>query len=257
MPVKEMRGEADTGATTAAWPFNVARIEGMLEKGLVRDAAGGYRLKRDTGVESKAATAAALAYVNTVISDWAVMQLDARFPRMDAETVRALAAYRTDSEKDFWSRFAPVAEKGALKGPPDKKDGWTAAWKIAEKLYLVVTADLKDVCRGRDYHFVMWDGRRDWPIAGFDSFPDAARARMVLRLMDCPAAANNLVVLLHARDANRHFYVPDYMESLLRRAATGGCETAFHNLGVLMEEQGEKEQAEAFYSRGRAAEGTK
>jgi len=45
--------------------------------------------------------------------------------------------------------------------------------------------------------------------------------------------------------------MPEYVESLLRRAAAAGCETAFHNLGVLMEEQGDAEQAKAFFSRGR------
>ena len=43
--------------------------------------------------------------------------------------------------------------------------------------------------------------------------------------------------------------MPDYVEQLLRRSAAGGCETAFHNLGVFMEEQGDAEQAKAFFSR--------
>ena len=45
-------------------------------------------------------------------------------------------------------------------------------------------------------------------------------------------------------------YVPE-VTPLLARAAAAGCETAFHNLGVLMEEQGDAEQAKAFFSRGR------
>lgn len=248
-PAKSMRFEVDAGASSIAWPFDVARVERMLEKGLVRDADGCYRLRRDASGDAKTATAAALAYVNAVLSDWAVMQLDAVFPRVDEDTIRALAAYRVDSDRDFWNRFAPVAAKGVLTGRPDRTGGWVSAWKVADKVYFVVTADFKDECRSRDYQFVMWDGVKDWPIAGFDEFPDAARARAVLRLMDVPAAANNLVALLHARDANRRLYLPDYAESLLRRAATGGSEVAFHNLGVLMEEQGDAEQAAAFYSR--------
>ena len=94
-----------------------------------------------------------------------------------------------------------------------------------------------------------WDGNRDWPIAGFEEFPDAMRALAVMRVTESPVAANNLAALLHAREANRRIYMPDYVEQLLRRSAAGGCETAFHNLGVFMEEQGDAEQAKAFFSR--------
>jgi len=254
-PAKEMRVEADAGAEAEAWPFDVARVEALLEKGLRRDERGVYRLRGDAAEDPRAAGATALAYVNDVISDWAVLQLDAKFPRADVGSLRALAAYRVDLDPGFWTRFAALPEKGTLRGTADRTGGWAAAWRIREKMYLLVVTDLKDPCRARDYQFVMWDGAKDWPIAGFDEFPDAARARAVIRLMASPAAANNLVALLHARDANRRLYLPEYVETLLRRSASGGCETAFHNLGVLMEEQGDKEQAAAFFSREKSAAG--
>ena len=71
-------------------------------------------------------------------------------------------------------------------------------------------------------------------------------------MLASPAAANNLAAFLHAREANRAAYMPDYLLTLLRRAAAEGCEAAFYNLGVLMEEKGDAEQAAAFFSRGGA-----
>lgn len=254
-PAKEMRFETDGGADFAKWPFDVARIEGLLEKGLVRGADGVYRLRRNASEDPRKAAEAALAYVNNVVSDWAVLQLDAKYPRADVDVLHALAAYRVDMEPGFWNEIAAVAEKGAFAGAPDKKGGWVAAWRISEKLYLVVTADFRNPLRPREYQFVMWDGKKDWPIAGFDEFPDAVRALTVMRLIEIPAAANNLVALIHARDANRRLFIPEYAESLLRRAAAGGSETAFHNLGVLMEEMGDREQAEAFFSREKTEPG--
>ena len=96
------------------------------------------------------------------------------------------------------------------------------------------------------------DLRKDWPIVGFDSFPDAGRVALVKRVLTSATAVNNLAVALHLREANRTNYLRDYVESLLRRAARDGCETAFHNLGVLMEEKGLAEEAKAFYSRERS-----
>lgn len=251
-PAKPMRWEADPGADLKRWPFDVARIEGLLEKGLVRAEDGGYVLKReDAGGTSRERSARACAYVNKVFSDWAVMELDTKFARCDAKTVQALAGYRVDLNPDFWSQFAILTKKGLFGGGSATVGGWIAGWKVADNLYLLLTSELGVEGRPRDYQFVMWDGKKDWPIVGFDEFPDAARALAAMRVKESPVAANNLAALLHARDANRRLYMPEYVESLLRRAAAAGCETAFHNLGVLMEEQGDAEQAKAFFSRGR------
>ena len=258
-PAKAMRAEADPDAAKADWPFDVARIERMLEKRLDRAEDGSYQLKyanSEAHGSLRERADAALAYVNKVLAEWAVMELSAKFPRCDAATVRALAGYRVDMDAAFWDKFAVATEKGMSGGGSAKVSGWIAGWKVGEKLYLLLTNDLSDPSGPRDYQFVMWDGRKDWPIAGFDQLPDAARARTVLRVLESPVAANNLAAMLHAREANRAAYMPQYLESLLRRAATGGCETAFHNLGVLMEENDDREQAAAFYSRGGAkAEG--
>ncbi len=252
-PAKAMRWAVETSPAAMAWTFDIARVEGMLEKALMRAEDGSYHLRRSasgTNDSSRARSAAALAYVNKVIADWAVLQLDAKFERCDAQTIKSLAGYRVDMDPDFWQKFAVLTKKGMFGGGAAKVGGWISAWKLMDRIYLLLTSDLGSEGCPRDYQFVMWDGVKDWPIAGFDSFPDAARVQVALRVVKVPAAANNLAALLHARDANRRIYMPEYVESLLRRSAAGGCETAFYNLGVLMEEQGDVEQAKAFFSRG-------
>ncbi len=252
-PAKALRVEADAGADPAQWPFDIARIERLLEQALERAEDGTYRLKRDdAGGDARARSTRALAYVNKVIAEWAVLALDAKFARCDAATVKALAGYRVDMDPNFWDAFAILSQKGLHGGGSVLVGGWIAGWKITDRIYLLLTSELaKDGCP-RDYQFVMWDGRKDWPIMGFDTFPDAARALTALRIKTSPAAANNLAALLHARDANRALYMPEYVETLLRRAATAGCDCAFYNLGVIMEEQGDLEQAKAFFSRAPA-----
>ena len=251
-PRKPMRLESDAGADAAKWPFDVARIERLLEKTLDHAEDGSYCLMRENGAgDPREKSANALAYVNKVIAEWAVMQLDSRFDRCDAKTVMALAGYRVDLDPNFWHSFAILTKKGLFGGGSAKVGGWISAWKVADQLYLVLTSELATEGRPRDYQFVRWDGEKDWPIAGFEEFPDAKRALTVMRVTESPVAANNLAALVHAREANRRIYMPEYVEQLLRRSAAGGCETAFHNLGVLMEELGDAEQAKAFFSRER------
>ena len=255
-PAKAMRLADDAGADGIEWPFNVWRIERMLERVLDRSEDGSYQLRREAeGTPLRDRADRALAYVNKVFSDWAVLELDAKFPRCDEATVRALADYRAGGDAAFWRKFAILTRKGAMGGGRDGLSGWVAGWKVADRVYLLLTSDLASPHRPRDYQFVMWDGSKDWPIAGFDEFPDAVRARAALRVLANPAAANNLAVFLHAREANRADYAPDYPLTLLRRAAADGCEAAFYNLGVLMEESGDAEQAAAFFSRGGAKKG--
>ncbi len=237
----------------AEWPFDLTRVEVLLEKAMVRTPGRPYRLRRQTDdADQRKAGADALAYVNKIICEWAVMSLDSKFQRCDADTIKTLGAYRVDLDKDFWSNYAILTKSGAVGGGSSKVGGWITAWKVAKDLYLVITSELAKECNPRDYQFVMWDGEKDWPIVGFDSFPDAARFALVKSLLDDPGSANNLAALVHSRDANRSTYMREYVESLLRRSAAGGCDAAFHNLGVLMEERGLAEEAEAFYSRERA-----
>lgn len=236
----------------AEWPFDVSRVEGLLGKTMVRTAGGPYRLRRQADEEDvRKAGRDALRYVNKIICEWAVMSMDSKFMRCDAGTVKALGAYRADLDREFWTNYAILTKSGAVGGGSSKAGGWITAWKITEKLYLVLTTDVARECHPRDYQFVMWDGEKDWPVVGFDSFPDIARFAMVKRLLDDPGSANNLAALIHSREANRSTFMPEYVESLLRRSAAGGCDAAFHNLGVLMEERGLAEEAEAFYSRER------
>lgn len=252
-PKKRMWYARTKAPDAAQWPFDVARVEGLLEKAVVCTAGGPYRMRRQMGeTDARRAGAAALAYVNKVVCEWAVMSLDAKFSRCDAETTKALGAYRADLDRDFWANYAILTKSGAFGGGSYRAGGWITAWKIETNLYLVLTADLAKECRPRDYQFVMWDGAKDWPVAGFDSFPDVARFAMVKSLLLDPASANNLAALLHSREVNRLTYMREYAESLLRRAAAGGCDEAYHNLGVLMEERGLLSEAEAFYSRERA-----
>lgn len=251
-PTREMWFLPDPAADRQDWPFDVARVEALLERVLVWTEDGAFRLRTESegaSGDGRERSAAALAYVNRVIAEWAVMQLDAKYERCDAETVRKLAQYRVDLDGDFWRKFAILTKKGMSGGGASTVGGWIAGWKVGEKMFLLLTSDLAEKGCPRDYQFVMWDGRKDWPIAGFDTFPDAARALAAMRVTKSPTAASNLAALLFARDANRRVYMPDYLESLLRRAAGDGCEAAFHNLGVLMESQGDLEQARAFLSR--------
>lgn len=253
-PKKPMCLETDPAADRTKWPFDIARVEGLLERVLDRAEDGSYRLKRDgdgANGNLRERSAAALAYVNKVIAEWAVMQLDSRFERTDARTVMALAGYRVDLDPSFWQNYAIFTKKGLFGGGAAKVGGWISAWKVADQLYLVLTSELSTEGCPRDYQFVKWDGEKDWPIAGFEEFPDAMRALTVMRVTESPVAANNLAALVHAREANRRIDMPEYVEQLLRRSAAGGCETAFHNLGVFMEEQGDLEQAKAFFSRER------
>ena len=253
-PFKRMWYAADEKVADADWTFDVARVEGLLEKVLVLSPDGTYRLKRDLKEENaRLASNNALAYVNRVIAEWGVLQLDTTFDRCDAETIRLLGGYRVDLDPDFWTKFAIFTKKGVVGGGSMKAGGWITAWKITPALFLVLTNELGTEGNPRDYQFVMWDGKKDWPIVGFDSFPDANRVALVKRILTSAAAVNNLAVAIHMREANRGFYMADYVESLLRRAALEGCETAFHNLGVLMEEKKRPEEAAAFYSRERAS----
>ncbi len=253
-PIKRMWFAPEAPVEDADWAFDVARVEGLLEKALVQGDDGVYRLKRQKSEpDARKAATSALAYVNRVIAEWAVLQLDAKFVRCEAETIKALGGYREDLDPDFWKNFAIFTKKGVVGGGSMRTGGWITAWKVTDALFLVMTNELGKEGNPRDYQFVMWDGKKDWPIVGFVSFPDAARVALVKRILTSATAVNNLAVLIHAREANRFNYLRDYVESLLRRAARDGCETAFHNLGVLMEEKGLKEEAEAFYSRERNA----
>lgn len=258
-PIKRMwYAEPGKASGAVSWPFNVARVERLLEGGILTMDDGSMRLKRDASEpDSRKASGNAIAYANRVICEWAVMELDARFERCDAETTKKLGGYRAELDPDFWRNYAILSKAGASGGGSSKAGGWITAWKIEKTLYLVLTTDIgKETCP-REYQFVMWNGKKDWPMVGFDSFPDAARFGMVRSLLESPAAANNLAAMIHSGEANRGAYMRDYVESLLRRAAAGGCDAAFHNLGVLMEEKGMKEEAEAFYTRERAgADGT-
>ena len=253
-PAKRMWYSPDFSVKDAEWDFNVQRVEALLEKSLVKADDGSYRMKRDAdAADSRKASADALAYVNRFIAEWAVMQLDTKFSRCEADTVKALAGYRVDLDPQFWSKYAIFTKKGVVGGGAMKSGGWISAWQITPGLYLLLTNELGRETHPRDYQLVMWDGKKDWPIAGFDSFPDANRVALAKRVLTVPAAVNNLAVAIHSHEINRNCYMRDYVESLLRRAARDGCETAFHNLGVLMEEKGLKEEAEAFYSRERNA----
>lgn len=256
-PAKEMRFRADPLDDRSDWPFDVARVEALLARALVWSEEGAFRLKTEApgaSGDARARSEAALAYVNRVMAEWAVLQLDAKFARCDAQTVRHLAQYRVDLDADFWKRFAILTKKGLLGGGASGVGGWIAGWKVDGKMFLLLTSDLTAKGCPRDYQFVMWDGRKDWPIAGFDTFPDAPRAHAAMRVTKDPVAASNLAALLFAREANRHVYMPEYLESLLRRAAGDGCEEAFYNLGVLKESQGDLEQARAFFSRESSVE---
>lgn len=252
-PKKAMWLAAEQQGEKIDWPFDVARIERLFEKQLVLAGDGAFALRRDAtnSVADEVKSDQALRYVNKVMCEWAVMELDRKFERLDAVLIRRLAVYREDLDPNFWGRFAIITNQGVEGGGASMRGGWVTGWKIRPQLYLLLTADLKSAGCPRDYQFVMWDGKqgKDWPMAGFVQLPNAAQASTVIRALGSASAANNLAVMLHSREANRTTYMAPYVETLLRRAAGGGCEQSYHNLGVLAEERGDTEQAAAFYSR--------
>ena len=129
-PAKAMRLAPDSGGGGVDWPLNVARVEKMLEKRLDRAEDGAFLLRSADGRERspRERADAALDYVNKVFAEWAVIELDAKFPRCDDATVRALAGYRVDMDRDFWSRHAVLSKAGVAGGGAAGMKGWVAGW---------------------------------------------------------------------------------------------------------------------------------
>lgn len=231
----------------AQWDFKPERVEMLLRRQLERNGDGRWVRKGRGGEAGE--DAAALAWVNMVISEWAIMAMDAKHGRCDAGTVLALAAYQRERTPDYWKDHEILDRKGMLKRSDAHWKKWSAAWKVGENTYLVHTADAESECRANLFQFVMWDGKHDWPVAGFNTFPDAERFTAVMNVLKNPKHQNNLMAYMHRGEANLADYSSDYVESMLRRAAAGGCEEAFWNLGALAEERGDEETAKSFFSR--------
>jgi len=234
-----------------AWPFDVSTLARAFGRNLTRGADGLMHLRTAQGLplgkDGLVTAAASAAYANRTVMEWAVLQLDARYPRCDARTVRALATCRMEREPDYWTHHAILFEKGLMRPPAG--GGWAAAWKLAGNYHFLIVSDAGAPFDRVDYQFVLWDGKRDWPLASFHEFPTPERAQAVLRVLDDGAACNDLAVLVDRGEVNRTLADPEYSEMLLRQALSRGDVTAAWNLGVLYERRGEKELARAFYAR--------
>ena len=83
---------------------------------------------------------------------------------------------------------------------------------------------------------VLWNGADDpFPVAVFDSFPNAKEATAALCIQSNAASANNLAVLAWRHQINRMSMNPWVIRRRLEAAAEAQVPTAEGNLAVLKE----------------------
>ncbi len=219
----------------AAWPFNPRSLEDKLARLLPKDG---------SAPSSKTTT-----YVSRVFAEWSSMQLDGRYPRASTGTVARLVAGITGRDPAVDPQCPILVEKGdcRVSGQPDAP--WTAAWKLDGENYLLLTMANGDPLGRWRYYFVLWDGKRDWPVAYFDEFPDSRRAWCILNLLTSASACSDLAAYLDWREANRGDHDVEYVRVMVREAMKRGENTAAWNMGVLMERAGELETARMLFDR--------
>lgn len=196
------------------WPIDVESIEAELEKKMVIDSSGMYRLKagfsncpvNDDGYVAPNPT---MRYINAEMERLSIEAMDKveLFPRMPAKFCEML-----------W----------------DEEVAKTAhAWMVDEDVFFVILP-----CEGswgmRSYLFVRWKkGGKAALIAEFDSMPSRKEASAALLLRDSAAAPHNLAVLMWRHQCDRLKMRPWVIREFLEVAEAAEVPTAAANLEVL------------------------
>ncbi len=196
------------------WPIDVERIEAELEKKMVRDATGEYRLKAgfsDCPVNDDGYVAVnpTMRYINGEMERLSIEAMDKveLFPRMPAKFCEML----WDEE------VAKVAH----------------AWMVDEDVFFVILPR-EGSWNLRSYMFVRWKkGGRASLIAEFDSMPSRKEASAALLLLDSAAAPHNLAVLMWRHQCDRLKMRPWVIREMLEVAEKAEVPTAAANLAVL------------------------
>ena len=206
----------DENARQTIWPFNIESFEDRLERQMFIDTNGLYRLKttanqRPAENEKAWDRHLTIRYVNQEVEAYAIKLLDQVWPRM--------------AERDVCSMF-----------DTKKIPAGTLVWSIGSDCHFVIQ-QCKSPLRLRQYMFIQWQSGQGNPftIATFDSFPSKKEAICAYPHLDCPAAANNLAVLMWRHQCDRMNMRPRYIKNLLEIAQSQGISVATSNLDVLRE----------------------
>jgi hypothetical protein len=211
--VNDMLSDAERAKV---WPIDFESFEAELEKKLVVDSDGLYRLKADVvkdypvGDDGLVAVNPTLRYVNHEIEKFAVEQLD-RVP-------------------DF--KRMPEAMFCEMTGDEKMSEG-THSWTVGQDVYFVIQPT--DGAWGlREYMFVLWQqGGAPTVLATFDSFPNRKEACAALLFRDSMASLNNLAVMMWRHQCDRMRMDPGMIKTLLEAAVQAQVPAAEANLAVL------------------------
>lgn len=208
----------------AIWPFDVEAFEAELEKKLVRDQEGFYRLKpgvTDLPVNEDGLVAVnpTMRWVSKEIEQWAVKELDARYSRMEEE------------------EFCRIMEVGAMS--EDVK-----AWAMGEDEIFIIEQNggAWDV---REYaYFIHVESIGWWCLATMESFPTRKEGAALRVCLYNGAAMNNVAAMEWSHRSMTTDMRAQIIEMLLERAVESGIKVASHNLEVLFEHIPELETGE-------------
>ena len=208
----------------AIWPLDVEAFEAELEKKMVLDQEGFYRLKpgvTDLPVNEDGLVAVnpTMRWVSKEIEQWAVKELDARYSRMEEE------------------EFCRIMEVGAMS--EDVK-----AWAIGEDEIFIIEqkGGAWDV---REYaYFIHVESIGWWCLATMESFPTRKEGAALRVCLYNGAAMNNVAAMEWSHRSMTTDMRTQIIEMLLGRAVESGIKVASHNLEVLFEHIPELETGE-------------
>lgn len=190
------------------WPFDIEAFEAQLEAQMVRGDDGCFCRREENG--DLRPSNPTIRWVNAEIAKWAISALDSKYQRM------------------------PPAIFCKMSGDETMPEG-TWAWQL-DRLYYLVLAEREGAWNPRDYMIVLWNGSDDpFPVAVFDSFPNAKEATAALCLFSNAASHNNLAVLAWRHQIDRMRMDPWLIRRMLEEAAKAQVPTAEGNLAVLKE----------------------
>ena len=208
----------------AIWPFDVEAFESELEKKMVRDQEGFYRLKpgvTDLPVSEDGLVAVnpTMRWVNNEIEQWAIKELDARYLRLEGDEFCSCALQQTDQE-------------------------WMKAWVIGEREMFIIVRQ-GDAWESREYVYTIHtESMGVCCVAAMASFPTRKEG---VALRDCPyngVAMNNVAALEWSHRSMTTGMRALIIQMLLESAVESGVKVAAHNLEVLFEHIPELETGE-------------